>query len=117
MAACETIQGMSVRPAATTNAHRATWDEICARYPDEWVVLVDVDWIDEDGEFRSAAVFDHGKNRDETLRRADPVKSGYREFAHTYTGDVRAPRSSNLQPGNLQPGDPVNEGHALQSPE
>ena len=34
--------------AATMNApERLTWDEICQRYPDEWVVLVKIQALDE----------------------------------------------------------------------
>ena len=68
-----------------------TWEEILARYPEQWVVLVNVDWGHREGELRSALVLAHGKNRDETLRRSDPIRAGYREFAHRYTGRVRAP--------------------------
>src|SRR5213078_4872934 len=37
-----------------------TWTEICARYPDEWVALVELDWVNEnDLDFRSARVAVH----------------------------------------------------------
>ena len=26
---------------------RLSWSEVCAAFPDEWVVLVDADWIDD----------------------------------------------------------------------
>jgi len=26
---------------------RLTWREICVQFPDEWVVLVDADWVDD----------------------------------------------------------------------
>jgi hypothetical protein len=39
---------------------RLTWLEICARYPAEWVSLVDADWVDEDSmDFRTAVVVVH----------------------------------------------------------
>lgn len=70
---------------------RLTWDEIRLRLPDRWVVLVDIEWADEDGEIRTAVVLGEGKGRDETLRRYAPLKAGYREFSHRYTGRVSVP--------------------------
>ena len=69
---------------------RLTWEEICARYPEEWVVLVDLDWINEDGDFRTAVVLGHGKGRDASLCETRPTARGYQEYAHEYTGPVRA---------------------------
>lgn len=41
-----------------------TWKAICARYPDQWVVLVDTDWVDSHNfEFRSARVVGHDVRR------------------------------------------------------
>jgi hypothetical protein len=69
-----------------------TWSEICARYPDEWVVLVEVDWVnDTDLDFRSARVADHGKTRKEPLVQARPLQSRYPSMAHLFTGPIRAP--------------------------
>jgi hypothetical protein len=68
-----------------------TWQEICARHPDEWVVLVEVDWIDEDGrDFRSARVAGHGKTRREPLVQARSMWPRYGEIAHLFTGRIRA---------------------------
>jgi hypothetical protein len=72
---------------------RLTWGEIQARYPDRWVVLVEMDWTRKEGEFRTAVVLAAGNERDETLRRSEPIKSGYAEFAHRFTGRIRAPLS------------------------
>lgn len=67
-----------------------TWPEICARYPDEWVVLVEVDWIEEDDrDFRSARVAGHGKTRREPLVQARSMWARYGEIAHLFTGRVR----------------------------
>lgn len=69
-----------------------TWQEICARYPNEWVVLVEVDWIDEDDkDFRLARVAGHGKTRREPLVQARSVWPRYGEIAHFFTGPIRAP--------------------------
>jgi hypothetical protein len=68
-----------------------TWQEICARYPNEWVVLVEVDWIDEDDkDFRSARVAGHGKTRREPLVQARSMWPRYGEIAHFFTGPIRA---------------------------
>lgn len=82
------------RPARDSKPQRLSWKKIRVRYPDQWVVLVDVAWTGDDGEFVTAIVLADGKDRDETLRLADPIKAGYRDFAHRYTGRVRAPLAS-----------------------
>jgi hypothetical protein len=42
---------------AADRSERFTWDEICARHPDRWVVLGDIDWVnDTDFDFRGAEV-------------------------------------------------------------
>lgn len=70
-----------------------TWQEICARYPNEWVVLVEIDWIDEDDkDFRSARVAGHGKTRREPLVQARSMWPRYGEIAHFFTGPIRALR-------------------------
>jgi hypothetical protein len=49
---------------ATRARERLTWNEICRRYPDEWVVLVETEWVnDTDFEFRSAVVVAHHNSR------------------------------------------------------
>ena len=69
-----------------------TWREICARYPDEWVALVEIDWVnDTDFDFRSARVAGHGKRRKEPMVQAEPLWSRYHQIGHFYTGRIRAP--------------------------
>ena len=32
----------------TMNAHeRLSWEEICRRYPDEWVVMAEIEWVND----------------------------------------------------------------------
>lgn len=78
---------------STTAPERLTWDEICARYPDQWVLLVECDWIDGniDNDFRTAVVLAHGPSRDDTFRASEPEHSRYEEFVHEYTGPTRGP--------------------------
>jgi hypothetical protein len=72
-----------------------TWAEICARYPDEWVCLVEVDFIHPNGlELRTARVVGHGKTSGEPFAQARPWRAHYDEIGHLYTGRIteRPPR-------------------------
>jgi hypothetical protein len=76
-----------------------TWPEICARYPDQWVALVEIDWVNEnDLDFRSARVAGHGKTRREPLDQARPLRTRYDEIGHFFTGPIHAPLRSFLVP-------------------
>ena len=67
-----------------------TWAEICARYPDESVWLVEVDRIHPDSlEFRTARVIGHGKTRRDSLEQARPWRPHYKVIGHYYTGRIR----------------------------
>lgn len=69
-----------------------TWKQICERYPDEWVALVEIDWVnDRDFDFRSARVAGHGKRRKEPMMQAEPLWARYHTIGHFYTGRIRAP--------------------------
>lgn len=60
-----------------------TWSEICAHYPEQWVALVEIDWVNEnDLDFRSARVAGHGKTRKEPLDQARPLRTRYEEIGH-----------------------------------
>jgi len=66
-----------------------TWTEICGRYPDEWVCLVEIDFTHPNGlEFRSARVIGHGKTQNESLDRATTSFPQYDEIGHFYTGEL-----------------------------
>jgi hypothetical protein len=74
-----------------------TWTEICARYPDQWVCLVEVDYIHPHGlAFRTARVVGAGKTRREPFDQALPWWDCYKEIGHYFTGRiaVRPPRPS-----------------------
>jgi len=82
------IEALSIGPAVS---EPLTWKEICALYPDESVVLVEVDWMnDTDLDFRSARVAGHGKTRREPLVQARSMWSRYGEIAHVFTGPIRS---------------------------
>jgi hypothetical protein len=77
---------------AATISEPLTWKQICERYPDEWVCLVEIDSVnDTDFEFRTARVIGHGKTRREPLEQARPLRAQYEEIGHYFTGRVRAP--------------------------
>jgi hypothetical protein len=46
------INAMIDGPEATTteSSDPLTWAEICQRYPDQWVALVEMEWVDADEE-------------------------------------------------------------------
>jgi hypothetical protein len=77
---------------AATVSEPLTWKQICDRYPDEWVVLVEVDWLnDTDFDFRTARVAGHGKTRKEPLEQARPLREKYDAMGHFFTGRIRSP--------------------------
>ena len=91
-------QARAMVAIAANNEHRVaeagerlTWDEICARYPDQWVVLVEVDYADAELiDVRSAIVAGAGGDR-ESFAQAAPILANY-EMAtreHTRAPDAR----------------------------
>ncbi len=66
------------------------WAEICRRYPDQWVALVDMDWIDDTDEFTAARIAGHGPKRADPLAQARRFHSRFDEIGHFFTGRVRA---------------------------
>ena len=66
-----------------------TWTEICARHPDEWVCLAEIDTTrPNDLEFRTARVIGHGKTQAESLDQAMTSVPQYDEIGHFYTGEI-----------------------------
>jgi len=70
-----------------TDTEKLTWQEIRSRYPDEWVILVDVDADHVTDEVRGGVVFDHGKNHRELLVKTKAPLAG-KDSAILYTGEV-----------------------------
>ncbi len=71
---------------------RLSWQEIKDRYPDQWVVLVEMVWDDEEtlSALRSAVVAAHSPNRREPLEQAAPLRPRYPCMGHFYTGRIRS---------------------------
>jgi len=68
-----------------------TWKQICERYPDEWVALVEIDWVnDTDFDFGTARVVGHDKKRSEQFEQARAWASRYSSMGHFFTGRSRA---------------------------
>jgi hypothetical protein len=69
-----------------------TWAEICTRYPDQRVCLVEMDRVDPNGfEFRTARVIGHGKTGREAFDQARPWRERYIEIGHYFTGKITPP--------------------------
>jgi hypothetical protein len=68
-----------------------SWDEIRRRYPDEWVALVEIDWIEDTDEFRTARVAGHGPRRRDPIVQARPLHDRYEEIGHYFTGRAYLP--------------------------
>ena len=77
---------------AAPEFQRMTWDEICARYPDEYVMLTEIDRIEE-GQFafRSALVLAHARTSKEVCQLTKPIAERFVHFACYYTGRAKAP--------------------------
>ena len=64
-----------------------SWEEIKKRYPNEWVVLIDLDADDETDEVFGGVVFDHGVDRRSVHTRNKGQLAGS-SIAILFTGDV-----------------------------
>ncbi len=67
-----------------------TWEQICDRYPDQWVVLVEIEREGEDhnSRLRTARVAGTGKTSRESFARGQPFERGYLGFANRFTGPI-----------------------------
>jgi len=69
-----------------------TWAEICRRYPNQWVCLVEIDQIEPNNfAFRTARVVGYGRTRREPLEQAQSWWAHYEEIGHYFTGPIVAP--------------------------
>lgn len=64
-----------------------SWSEICARFPEQWIALVALDWIDDgDRPYRTALVAGHGSRR-EAIAQARPLRKLFETIGPYFTGD------------------------------
>jgi len=72
---------------------RLTWEQICERYPEQWVVMVDHDWQPHNiTELKTARVLAVGDSRAEAKERARPQLDSIYEWGCHFTGPIRGPR-------------------------
>ena len=72
---------------AWTVSEPATWSQICERFPDQWIALVVLDWVDDrDEPFRTALVAGHGSHR-EAIAQARPLVKLFDRIGPLFTGD------------------------------
>jgi hypothetical protein len=66
-----------------------TWIQICERYPDEWVCLVEIDrFEDHNFAFSTARVIGHGKAPRDPYLQAAPFRDRYDGMGHYFTGRI-----------------------------
>lgn len=66
-----------------------TWSQICERYPDEWVCVVEIEHCAGIAAFHHARVVGHGKGARDPMAQARPWREHYRSIGHFFTGVVR----------------------------
>lgn len=77
---------------ASTVPESLAWAEICERYPDQFVCLVDVDRFHPHGlDVRSARVIAAGPTRAKAFGEASAWQSVYPEIRIDYTGESELP--------------------------
>jgi hypothetical protein len=65
-----------------------TWSEICDRFPEQWIALVALDWVDDrDQPYRTALVAGHGSRR-EALAQAKPLHKLFSQMGPFFTGQA-----------------------------
>ena len=79
-------------PLAPSISEPMTWAEICERYPEQRVCLVEMDRVHPNGfEFRTARVVGYGPTPSEAFAGARPWRERYEEIGHYYTGKIQPP--------------------------
>lgn len=74
-------------PLEQTISECLTWAEICRRYPDQHVYLVDVERETAQGPaIRTAKVIGAGSTNRQALDQAMPWRGHYTDFVHRFTG-------------------------------
>ena len=79
---------MGTSAALKWPTERLTWDEIRARHPNEWVVLVDIEWFDDlDIAFGTASLLGHAKTSAAAFLTTKTLRPLGMRFALLFTGD------------------------------
>ena len=72
---------------------RLTWPEVKLAYPDQWVILTELDMDEVTLEIHTAVVRGHGGTRREAKESARIPDEDGRLIAQLYTGRRRSPRA------------------------
>ena len=74
---------------SSTISEPLTWKEICERFVDEWVCLVELERVDP-GQFafRTARVVGHGAYRRDAVEQSRPWWRHYEEIDQHFTGRI-----------------------------
>jgi hypothetical protein len=95
---------MATNQAPAPAERRLTWDAIRTSFPNRWVALADVEWVDEDGfEFTQAevvATFPDRKAASPTMKAL--VVTG-REVACLWTSERLLPKGTSAPLWRLRP--------------
>lgn len=79
---------------AAESVERLTWDEICARYRDRWVILADIAWVNStDFEFSGAEVVATFETRHTAMSTLKGLVSSRRKVGCFWTGEL-GPRTA-----------------------
>ena len=70
-------------------ADKLTWDEIKRKYPDEWVILVEVDADELSNEVQAGVVFAHSRSERQLLASTKEALAG-KSSAVLFTGELVA---------------------------
>lgn len=89
--ASEYVAVSAAQQIAPWVSERLTWAEICARYPDEWVWVVEIEDEPNSARIRAARVIGHGSSR-QSLEHVDAWRERYPLIGHFFTGKIK-PRS------------------------
>jgi hypothetical protein len=69
------------------------WSDICRRFPAQWVVLVAIDWTDDDGrDVRTAFVAGTSPARAEALAIARPLMAVFEGIGAFHTSSAKIPK-------------------------
>ena len=81
---------MRMSETSIATPDRLTWEEVRARYPDQWVVLVDADWVDDHNfAFGTAQVFASRARRHEATKEMGRALRAFANVGCFFTGTIR----------------------------
>ena len=81
-----------IEPSLDAPSEQFTWAQIVARYPNEWVILVDM--VDENATYCGGRVVAHNRVRDSLLDVNRAAVRRYGESGRFWTGEHGNPRTT-----------------------